>query len=88
MLQQVRFQQSVISCAHRVLGVVAAMETFAGQAYGAGALPIVGEVLHRGLAISFLCCCAMTLLWQWCAPVLIASGQVMAAAQKLSKQVV
>lgn len=60
----------------RVLGVVTAMETFAGQAYGAGAYASLGEMLQRGLAISFLCCCAVVLLWQWCAPVLIASGQV------------
>jgi Na+-driven multidrug efflux pump len=67
----------VVSCGHcRVLGVVAAMETFAGQAYGAGAYASVGEVLQRGMAISFLCCCAVLLLWQWCAPVLVVTGQV------------
>lgn len=60
----------------RVLGVVAAMETFAGQAYGAGAYSSLGEVLQRALAISLLGCCAVVLLWQWCAPVLIASVQV------------
>lgn len=60
----------------RVLGVVAAMETFAGQAYGAGAYSSLGEVLQRALGISLLCCCAVVLLWQWCAPVLIASVQV------------
>lgn len=60
----------------RVLGIIAAMETFAGQAYGAGTFTNLGEVLQRCLIISFLCCCAVVLLWQWCAPALIATGQV------------
>jgi MATE family multidrug resistance protein len=59
-----------------MLGFVTAMETFCGQAYGAQRYNMVGVVLQRGLAISFLYCCTATGMWFWCERVLLYMGQV------------
>lgn len=52
------------------------METFAGQAFGAGAFSHVGHVLQQGLATTLLCCCCVLVLWTWMRPILLALGQV------------
>lgn len=59
-----------------MLGIVSAMETFAGQAYGVGAFAAVGQVLQRGITVSMCCCCGIIWLWRWNETVLVALGQV------------
>jgi MATE family multidrug resistance protein len=59
-----------------MLGFVTAMETFCGQAFGAGRYRLVGLVLQRGLAISLLYCCGALTLWRYNGRLLLAMGQV------------
>lgn len=59
-----------------MLGIVTAMETFCGQAFGARRYHMVGVVLQRGLAISLLYCCCTLVMWHWCEALLVYTGQV------------
>lgn len=58
-----------------MLGVVTAMETFCGQAYGARRYAMVGVVLQRALAISLAYCAAALLLWTRGGALLLRMGQ-------------
>ena len=62
-----------------MLGFVTAMETFCGQAFGAGRYKLVGLVLQRGLIISFMYCCAALWTWQFNGTLLVWMGQVRGA---------
>eukprot|EP00879_Flechtneria_rotunda_P031346 GHRR01034232.1.p1 GENE.GHRR01034232.1~~GHRR01034232.1.p1 ORF type:complete len:537 (+),score=144.16 GHRR01034232.1:73-1683(+) len=68
-----------------MLGVVTAMETFCGQAFGARRYGLVGVVLQRGLAISFLYCCSALVIWQWCEALLVYMGQDVRIAAAASR---
>jgi hypothetical protein len=52
------------------------METYAGQACGAGAYSRVGEVLQQALATTMLCSCGVLALWVWMLHILLSLGQV------------
>ncbi|KIY99568.1 MATE efflux family protein [Monoraphidium neglectum] len=58
-----------------MLGVVTAMETFCGQAYGARKYQMVGVVLQRALAISLAYCAGALLLWTRGTYLLVRMGQ-------------
>jgi MATE family multidrug resistance protein len=64
------------ACMHRLLGLAGALETCAGQAYGAEAFGLVGEVLQQALATALLCCCGVLGLWACMKPLMMALGQV------------
>jgi len=65
-----------------VLGVVTAMETYCGQAYGARRFSLLGATLQRALALSLLVSAGAALLWARGGALLAATGQdpVIAAA--------
>jgi MATE family multidrug resistance protein len=58
-----------------MLGVVTAMETYCGQAFGARRFALLGTTLQRALALSLLVCSGATLLWSKAGPLLAATGQ-------------
>lgn len=58
-----------------MLGVVAAMETFCGQAFGAKCFPVVGVVLQRALLIVLLVCAGAISMWARAEDLLLWMGQ-------------
>jgi hypothetical protein len=58
-----------------VLGVVTAMETYCGQAYGARRFALLGHTLQRALALSLLVCAGAAALWSRGGALLAATGQ-------------
>ena len=58
-----------------LIGFSSAMETFCGQAYGAGRYDLLGLVLQRALLLLTLVAAAVALLWTQMEGVLLALGQ-------------
>ncbi len=65
-----------------MLGVVVAMETFCGQAYGAKRYHTVGVVLQRGLIITFLFNLLMVAFWGQAEWLMVRMGQDPAIARE------
>ncbi|GBF89389.1 MATE efflux family protein [Raphidocelis subcapitata] len=76
-LSQVVLANSVfnISGSVFIMGLSAGMETFCGQAIGAGNHAFLGVVLQRAGLITLLACLPITLLWAHTGPILTALGQ-------------
>ncbi|KAL4855257.1 Protein DETOXIFICATION 1 [Chlorella vulgaris] len=58
-----------------LIGFSSAMETFCGQAYGAGRYHLVGLVLQRALLLLTLVAAAVAVLWTQAEAILLALGQ-------------
>ena len=61
------------------------METFCGQAYGAGRYDLLGVVLQRALLLLTLVAAAVALLWTQMEGVLLALGQDGAIAHQCAR---
>lgn len=82
-LSQVVLATSIfnVTGANIVSGLSAGMDTFCGQAMGAGNHRLLGVVLQRALLICLLFCAPVTLLlWARAEPIILALGQPPAIA--------